>query len=511
MDGGHTGFRAAEDGLCSAPREVHSPVVRTPGVQRRTTAVRVPDVATEHNRKVERMTTRSAKVDGAVGTGRRPGASGRSAARWAVWLSWAAVALEGYDLVVLGSTAPALLADESWGLDATHVALVSTVGLVGVGIGAVVVGTLTDVIGRRRSLMGCVTLFSVLSLLCALAPTPEVFGVLRFLAGLGLGGCLPTALALASEHAPAASGSSSMTRLMTGYHTGAVLTALLAIPVLPALGWRWMYAIGALPALVVVPLMGARLPESLTYLLAHGRVEEARAAAAAQGLELPAGATSGAPSGATAGRTVRDTVRVLFSGRFLAVTVSLWIACFTGLLLVYGLNTWLPQIMRLAGYALGSALSFLLVLNVGAVLGLLVAGRVADRIGSKPAAAGWFTAAAVMLAGLSLSLPTVGVYVLVVAAGFFVFSAQVLVYGFIGRLYPAAARGTALGWASGFGRIGAIAGPVLGGALVDAGVAVPWGFWAFAAVGLLGAVAVLLVPRVRADGRVSEPRRTVGP
>ena len=122
-----------------------------------------------------------------------------------------------------------------------------------------------------------------------------------------------------------------------------------------------------------------------------------------------------------------------------------------GLLLVYGLNTWLPQIMRAAGYELGAALALLLVLNVGAVLGLLVAGSVADRIGNRRSTVAWFAGAALFLALLSIRLPGIGVYVSVLLAGMFVFSAQVLVYAYISHVYPAAARATAVGGAAGSG------------------------------------------------------------
>ena len=169
-----------------------------------------------------------------------------------------------------------------------------------------------------------------------------------------------------------------------------------------------------------------------------------------------------------------------------------------GLLLVYGLNTWLPEIMRSAGYELGAALALLLVLNIGAILGLLLAGTVANRIGVRPATIGWFAAATLFLALLSIRLPGIGVYVSVLLAGIFVFSAQVLVYAYVSQLYPAEVRGTALGTASGVGRLGAIAGPIIGGALLQAGIAYPWGFYAFAVVAALGALGVVLVGRAPA-------------
>ena len=165
---------------------------------------------------------------------------------------------------------------------------------------------------------------------------------------------------------------------------------------------------------------------------------------------------------------------------------------FMGLLLVYGLNSWLPTIMREAEYELGDALAFLLVLNVGAIAGLFVAGKVADRIGARPAGIAWFAGAALFLALLSIKLPIAGIYVMVFLTGCFVFSAQVLVYAFVSANHPPQVRATALGWSAGAGRVGAIVGPVITGALFAAGIAFPWGFYVFAVVGALGAASLAL-------------------
>ncbi|WP_375424018.1 MFS transporter [uncultured Friedmanniella sp.] len=405
--------------------------------------------------------------------------SHRTRTGWVAPLCWSAVVLDGVDLVVLGVVLPSLLTERSWALTPGSASLISVVGLVGVMLGALATGAISDVIGRRRTMLLTVTSFSVMTLLCAFAPNPEVLGLLRFLAGLGLGGVLPTALALVNEQAADGHGGRATTSMMTGYHVGAVLTALLGILIIPSLGWRWMFALGALPALVLVPLLLRHLPESGAYLTAR----EARRSA---GSSAPA--TTEAPAGRPAG-----SVGLLFRHGLARSTLAFWVTSFMGLLLVYGLNTWLPQIMRSAGYELGAALALLLVLNVGAVLGLLVAGRVADRIGTRRAAVVWFVASAVFLALLSVRLPGVGVYAVVLATGVFVFSAQVLVYAYVAQVYPAAARGAALGGAAGVGRLGAITGPFLTGMLLTAGIAYPWGFYLFAVVAVVGALAVAVV------------------
>jgi MFS transporter, AAHS family, benzoate transport protein len=395
-------------------------------------------------------------------------------AGWVAPLCWAAVALEGFDLVVLGVVLPALLKEPTWGLTPNTASLIASIGLIGVMIGAAAVGTVTDIIGRRKTAIWTVIIFSILTLACAFAPNPFVFGALRFLAGLGLGGVLPTALALVGEFARSGRSGTATTNMMTGYHVGAVVTALLGILVIQRYGWEWMFVIGAIPALVLVPLMWKYLPESGSFLRAR------------------AGLSSAGPA---SGKTSRNPVGILFRHGLGRSTIAFWITSIMGLLLVYGLNTWLPQIMREAGYELGAALALLLVLNVGAVIGLLFAGRVADRVGNRRATIAWFVLAALFLALLSVKLPGIGVYVSVLLAGVFVFSAQVLVYAYVSHIYPTSARGTALGTASAVGRFGAIAGPILGGLLLTAGIAYPWGFYIFAAVAVVGALCIALVNR----------------
>jgi len=394
-------------------------------------------------------------------------------AGWVAPLCWLAVALEGYDLVVLGVVLPALLKEPGWHLNPNKASQIASIGLVGVMIGAALVGTITDYIGRRKTVVWTVIAFSLLTLACAFATNPFTFGLLRFLAGLGLGGILPTAIAMINEFARRGRGSTSTTIMMTGYHAGAVLSALLGILVISSLGWRWMFVFGAIPGVILVPLMVKYLPESDHFLRTRAGLE----------------------TRSTGAKPSRNPISTLFHNGMGRSTIAFWVTSVMGLLLVYGLNTWLPQIMRSAGYQLGAALALLLVLNVGAVAGLLAAGRIADRFGNRRSTMAWFTLGAIFLALLSVKLPGIGIYISVFLAGVFVFSGQVLVYAYISHVYPTAARGTALGTASGVGRIGAIAGPLLGGVLLTAGIAYPWGFYIFAVVALIAAICIALVNR----------------
>ena len=401
---------------------------------------------------------------------------------WPVWLCWLAMVLDGFDLVVLGTVIPTLIKTHDLGFDAVGATFAATISLVGVGLGALFIAPLADRFGRRRLLIACVASFSVFTLCVAFAPNVAVFSSLRLLAGLGLGACLPSALAYINDYAPAGTAGKSTTRTMTGYHVGAVATAFLALLVIP--DWRIMFVIGGLAGLVLIPFLWAKLPESLPI---HAEPAPSPHSSA------PAGSPTADSIVAAPART---GFRDLLQKPYPVVAIGIAVASFMGLLLVYGLNTWLPQLMASAGYTLSAGLSLLLVLNVGAVVGLLLAGVLADRHGIKLIVVLWFGLSAVLLAVLSVKIQNEFLLnAAVFVTGVFVFSSQVLVYAWVSQLFPARLRGTALGFAAGVGRLGAILGPAVTGGLVAAGIAYPWGFYVFAAAALLALVALIALPR----------------
>jgi MFS family permease len=398
----------------------------------------------------------------------RTGATGNS--RWTVLLCWITVLLEGYDLVVLGAIIPTLLKTHHLGMTAGDATTVATLSLVGVAIGAVCVGPLADRLGRRRLLIGSVVVFSVFTIVVPLANSVAMFAALRLAAGLGLGACMPVSLTMMAEHMPADRRARASTLTMTGYHTGAVITSLLALQVTD--DWEVLFYVLGVVGLFVAAVQWFKLPESEAFVRAK------RDGAA------------------------RVPFTELLKPAYLRAGIGIWVASFMGLLLVYGLNTWLPKLMNDAGYPVPTAVTQLLVLNVGGVVGLVLGGWVADRRGIKITTMGWFAVSVLMLACLSVKMESdLLLNTVVFLTGVFVFSAQVLVYAYVTNFYPASVRGTALGSASGIGRIGSIVGPSITGALVSSGIGHPWGFYFFAAVAVCGFLAVLTLPgRVRGEG-----------
>ena len=404
-------------------------------------------------------------------------ATARSQRLLVLGLCFATIVFDGYDLIVYGSVVPELLDYGPWGLTPQRVGTIGSLALAGMLIGALGVGTLTDLVGRRKALLGCLIWFSLAMGGCAVAPSLEVFAACRFLAGLGLGGVMPTTVALTVEYAPADRRHRYNAVMFSGYSVGGVLAALLAIWFLPDYGFRMLFGLGMLPLVTIVPLAWRFLPESRQF--------RARRSAGA----LP---------------------RALFGRPRLAASVLFPLASFCGLLLVYGLNTWLPKIMQKSGYPLTSSLAFIVMLNVGAVIGAISGSAVADRFGAKQVTAAGFVVAAAAVLLMSRGLAVGLLYVVVAAAGLGSVRTQILLNGYVASYYGAEHRASALGWTLGIGRLGAILGPSLGGWLLASSLGVDWNFYTFAVAAAAGAALVLCVPPLT-EPPLTEPAASEGP
>jgi AAHS family benzoate transporter-like MFS transporter len=403
---------------------------------------------------------------------------------------------DGYDVSVFATTIPALLKYEPWGLNAAQLGLIASLALIGMLLGSLICGFATDLLGRKLMLMVSTGWFSVCMVVCSFAPTSEVFGLFRFLAGIGLGGVMPTAIALAVEFAPKARRNLVNMILTAGFMVGIIVAALVGIVVIEAYGFRPMYAVAALP-LVILPFAWFLLPESVEFLVSKGRQAEAHAVAARHGLEVPVPVER--PAGSRGGSSLRTLARP-------PLLVALAVFGLGGLavqLFIYGLNTWLPQLMKMAGYPLSSALSFLATMSVGAIVGGLIMSWLADRTHPRRIALIGFLIGAVALVILSSGPATPVVYVAVALAGVGGSGTAAILNGFVATWFPAAVRASALGAYMTIGRLGGILGPITGGWIIASGLPVAATFYALMIPTALGVVVVLLMPRTPAH--VGEP------
>ncbi|MFJ6912636.1 MFS transporter [Streptomyces sp. NPDC101133] len=402
-------------------------------------------------------------------------ARGSRLALLVVGLCWLAVLFDGLDMFVYGSVLPHMLEEKALGITSGQAGDLGSYATFGMLVGALAAGTIADRIGRKKLMVSCVALFSLASGLCAIAGSVAVFGLGRTLAGIGLGGLLPTAISMVSDYAPRGRAAITIGLLMTAHHAGGILSAYVALWIVEPLGWRSAFWVCVMP-LLFVPVLLRFLPESLGFLVAQGRTEEARTLAGRYDVELPA-APADKPAGAR-----WENLANLFRGREWIQTLLYWLASFGGLLLVYGVATWLPTLMRGEGYELGSALTFVVLFNLGGIVGMLVAGRASDRFGAPRISAIWFAVTACGVFLLSVHMPLAVTFVVVFLTGVFLNSAQTMIYATVSIGTAPANRATAVGWTSGMGRFGAVFGPWLGGQLLAADQG-DWGFTAFAIAG----------------------------
>lgn len=399
---------------------------------------------------------------------------------------------DGYDLIVYGATVPKLLEEPGWGLTPATAGLLGSATLLGLMVGFMTAGPLSDRFGRRLIMVGGTAWFSIGTALCGFADSPTTFGILRFLTGIGLGAVVPSAVALTVEYAPAHRRQLYNGLMLTGYSFGGIISALLAMQLLPVYDWRLMYLLGA-GFLMLAPIMWFTLPESAACHLSKGEHEKATRLANRYGVELTT--LHDETSLATDGK--RGYAQLL-SARYRVPAVLFVLAAFCSQLVGYGLSTWLPVLMRKGGYELGSSLQFLLALQVGAILGAVGGSLFADRIGSRKVITCTFLLGTACLALLSFPLGQPALLALVAGAGIGSIGTNMLIYGFIGDFFPTSCRGTAVGMAQGLGRTGAVLGPTVGGILIGANVGFQWNFYVFAAIAAVGALVVLGLPRGRA-------------
>ncbi|WP_406689457.1 MFS transporter [Saccharopolyspora sp. ID03-671] len=399
-----------------------------------------------------------------------------------VAVCWALVLLDGIDTFIYGSVLPDMIDGGHLGLTDALAGNIGSYTTFGMLVGTILSGTVTRWVGRRPTVFASVGLFTVATIGCGIAPSAAVFGLFRLLCGFGLGALLPIAIAYGMEFTTGARKALATGVIMTAHQAGGAIAPLIALGLVESAGWRWVFLVSAVPALVLLPVAFRMLPESPAILAGRGRGEAAASVAADHGLDVVR-----APE-----RTDRwESLKALFRGRQWPTTLLFWLTSFAGLMLVYGVGQWLPKIMGELGYETGDSLLFSTALNVGGIVGMLVAGRLADAVGARRIVVIWFALTSVFVYLLGVHLPVAALYVVVFFAGLLLFSGQTMVYATVGAHHVPADRDTALGWVAGMGRFGAVFGPWLGGTLLAAGHA-ELGFAAFALTGVVGAVTMAL-------------------
>ncbi|MYM35257.1 MFS transporter [Duganella sp. FT94W] len=406
-------------------------------------------------------------------------------------LAWCAIIIicDGYDLAVAGIALPAIM--KSMGVTAQNAGFMVSSALFGMMFGAFFLGTIADRIGRARAIAICLALFSVFTAAAGLTTDPYVFSAMRFLAGLGIGGVMPNVVAQMTEYSPRKIRATMVTLMFSGYAVGGMLAAVMGKGLIESYGWSSVFLAAGVPV-VLIPFILKSLPESMPFLVRQGRTDELKAILARM---EPSYQPRSEDHFAVAAHERADGAPIgkLFQNGRGFSTVMFWIAFFMCLFMVYALSSWLAKLMAGAGYSLGSALTFVLVLNFGAVIGAVGGGWLADRFHIKYVLVGMYALAAVSITLLGYPVSTPVLFVLVGLAGASTIGTQIVTYAYAGQFYPTAVRSTGIGWASGVGRSGAILAPIVIGTLVGMALPLQQNFVAIAIPAVIAAVSVALI------------------
>jgi AAHS family benzoate transporter-like MFS transporter len=399
------------------------------------------------------------------------------------------IVIDGYDLAVAGAALPSIM--KEMGVDASTAGFMASSALFGMMFGAIFLGALADKIGRRWTISLCVFLFSVFTAAAGLTNDPVTFSAARFIAGLGIGGVMPNITAQMTEYSPRSIRSFLTTVMFSGYAVGGILAAVLGKQFIVEFGWEIVFLAAAAPVLMI-PFILKSMPESLSFLVS--RQDDAQLRQVVSRIDPRMKLNSGDRfRPARHGRVASVPVAQLFQDGRGVSTVMFWIAFFTGLFMIYALSTWLTKLMAMSGYSLGSALSFVIALNVGAVVGSIGGGWLADRFHIKWVLVCMYTLGAVFLYMMTFKTSTGMLYLIVGAVGACSTGAQIVAYAYSGQFYPVAIRSTGIGMASGIGRLGAIVAPVLIGLIVSLNLPLEQNFLVIGAAGIVGALALACI------------------
>ncbi|MEO8017393.1 MAG: MFS transporter, partial [Pseudomonadota bacterium] len=365
-----------------------------------------------------------------------PGAaSGKRAVTIA--LCFLVAVVEGFDIQAMGVAAPRLA--PQFGFSPVQMGWLFSISNIGLVIGASMGGWLADRVGRKPVFIGAVATFGVFTLLTTLAPTFGALFAVRFCAGLGFGAALPNMMAMAAEISDRRKLALTAAIMFCGMPFGGGSSALLTQLFAPDFDWRVLFLIGGILPLLLAPLLYFLMPETLVRR---------------------------GPS--TQPRT--GVWQALFGDGRARATLLLWLTFLPTLLILYLILNWLPTLVVAKGMDRAVAPQASLAFNFASIAGALFFGRLVDRMGARWPMTLAYVGLVVSLLMLSQSSSVNAILALSGAAGFFLLGANYALYGVAPAYYPAAVRGTGSGASVAVGRIGAIFGPLLAGALLGSGV-----------------------------------------
>ena len=378
--------------------------------------------------------------------------------KWLVLLTALAVIFDGIDNQLLGVSIPTIMAE--WAVPRSAFAPVVSLGNLGMMIGGAAAGIAGDRVGRRTALLACVAGFGAATAAMAFANDTGTLGVLRLLAGIGLGGAMPNAATLAAEYVPRRFRPMAVTVTIVCMPLGATVAGMLGSQLLAQAGWRQLFIVGGAMPLVLAALLFRLMPESPRYLARQPRRRaELGRVLRRVGHEVPAD-TVITEDASTPG--ARAPLALLFHRDVRRDTLALWGSFMSCMLAVYLGFSWLPALLTDAGFTPAAASNGITAFNLGGVMGALGGGLAFARVGSRAAmlamtAGAIAAAAALALMTIDVAGPALPLFALLTISGGLINAVQTTMYALATNVYATAIRASGVGAAIAVGRLGAIA------------------------------------------------------
>ena len=387
-----------------------------------------------------------------------------------ILLGFIVVALDGFDITLMGFIAPELKSE--WGVSNQQLGMVMSAALVGLTIGALLSGPLADWLGRKVIIINSVFFFGVWTLVTAFSHTIDQMIFFRFMTGLGLGAAMPNVGTLISEYAPEKKRSFIITVVFCGFTFGAALGGFAASWIIPQMGWHALLLLGGILPLLSVPLLIAKLPESVRFLVTK-RASKQRIGKIVE--KLAPGSTDANTHYTLPPRVApgKGSMQIVISRQYRFGSLMLWLGYFMALFLVYLLGSWLPTLVKGIGMSVAQAAVITALYQAGGTFGSLFAGWLMDRVNPHRALGVIYLLGAVFTLSIGLaSHCSLMLGVLALACGFCLNGANTGMNALSAHYYPTEARATGSSWMHGVGRIGAILSAFAGAEMLALG----WGF-----------------------------------
>jgi AAHS family 4-hydroxybenzoate transporter-like MFS transporter len=400
--------------------------------------------------------------------------------------------IDGFDAQAVGFVAPII--SVAWGVSKASFSPVFAAGLLGMAVGALLFGALADRFGRKSIIVFCFLTFGVLTLAKAFVASILDLTVLQFVAGLGVGGAMPNAIALISEYSPAKRRSLMVTVASAGYSVGASGAGFLTARLGASYGWQATFVVGGVAALAMAPALIVLLPDSIRFMVLSG-ARRAQVLRILHKIDRNQAVDADVALTSSEEKLVGLPVGHLFREGRTGMTIFLWLAVFMDLLVIYYMTSWLPvTIHGVGGITVEDAAIAAALFSAAGLFGTPVVGLLMDWFGPARMLALSFLLASACIAAIgSFASSHFELKIIVFLAGFFSVGAHLGLSALAGELYPTFMRATGVGWALGIGRVGSLISPVLGGLLLAWQWQVTPIFLAVAAPAFLAALSVLAV------------------